>query len=366
MAISREQIEFVFKKFLPNSKVLEIQEFVSGHINETYLIITPEKRNYVLQKINSFVFKKTKSLIENKVMLSDFLQSKTDTGEQLQFIRTSEGNPYFKDEKNGYWNMSVFIAGSKTYERVTTESLAYEGGRLIGEFLNATSDFDPTQLDEILPNFHQMSFRFDQFEESLQTAQKQRLKMAEEQIDFALKNKDEMHLLQQYQEEGKIQPRVTHNDTKISNALFDESGKGICLIDTDTVMLGIAHYDFGDAVRTFCNTADEDETDLEIVRFNMDYFRAMARGFLEKMHKQLSVFDIACLGLAGKTITFIMGLRMLTDFLNNDVYYKTNYDNHNLDRAKNQFKLVMEIESFMGEMNAYVEAEYNKLNQRNN
>ena len=152
-----------------------------------------------------------------------------------------------------------------------------------------------------------------------------------------------MHILQRLKEAGEIPVRVTHNDTKISNSLFDKNNKGICMIDTDTVMPGIIHYDFGDAIRTICNTAAEDETDLSKVEFNLEYYKAYEKGFLEKSKDSISAMGIKQLPLAAKTMIFIMALRFLTDYLNNDIYYKTNYSDHNLDRAKNQFKL---IESF--------------------
>jgi thiamine kinase-like enzyme len=158
--------------------------------------------------------------------------------------------------------------------------------------------------------------------------------------------------------------RITHNDTKISNALFDKDNKGLCVIDTDTVMVGIIHYDFGDAIRTICNTAFEDEKDLKKVNFNLEYYKAFTKGFMEAIHMQLSLLDVQHFALAAKTITFIMGLRMLTDFLNNDVYYKTSYDLHNLDRTKNQFKLVDSMSENFEEMNKISLAEYKKSFQK--
>jgi Ser/Thr protein kinase RdoA (MazF antagonist) len=155
--------------------------------------------------------------------------------------------------------------------------------------------------------------------------------------------KGEMHILENLKKSGEIPTRVTHNDTKISNALFTQDNKGLCVIDTDTVMPGIIHYDFGDAIRTICNTAAEDEKNLDLVEFNLDFYNAYKKGFLEKMSSSLNETELKYLPLGAKTMIFIMALRFLTDYLNNDVYYKTKYPEHNLDRAKNQFKL---IESF--------------------
>ena len=178
-------------------------------------------------------------------------------------------------------------------------------------------------------------------------------------ISFESGNKNRVRF-EKLKNEGKIPLSVTHNDTKISNALFDENNKGLCVIDTDTVMVGIIHYDFGDAIRTICNTAFEDEKDLNKVQFNLDYYRAFTKGFLQSYHSKLTDLDVEHFALAAKTITFIMGLRMLTDFLNNDVYYKTKYELHNLVRAKNQFKLVEEISDHFSEMNRIAIASFKK------
>ena len=188
--------------------------------------------------------------------------------------------------------------------------------------------------------------------------------MAKSCIQQARNLEEEMCILQKLKNEGKIPLRITHNDTKISNALFDKNNKGMCVIDTDTVMEGIIHYDFGDAIRTICNTAFEDETDLNKVSFNIEFYEAFTKGFLQTIYKQLTLLDVEHLPLAAKTITFIMGLRMLTDFLNNDKYYKTAYKLHNLDRTKNQFKLVDSISDNFEEMNEIALNEFKKLNQK--
>ena len=185
-----------------------------------------------------------------------------------------------------------------------------------------------------------MSFRFSEFKFALQLASKERLFKAKPYVDFVIDSKEEMHIIQTLKNSGAIKTRVTHNDTKISNILFNKKGKGICVIDTDTVMPGIVHYDFGDAIRTICNTAAEDEINLDLVEFNAEYYNAYYNGFISKMKPLLSDLELKHLPLGAKTMIFIMGLRFLTDYLNNDVYYKTKYADHNLDRAKNQFKLI--------------------------
>ncbi|MEX1384229.1 phosphotransferase, partial [Lutibacter sp.] len=215
-------------------------------------------------------------------------------------------------------------------------------------FLNLTSDFDARKLTEVIPKFHDMSSRFTQFEDALKVVSKERFGKAKKYIDLVWSLKDEMHIIQHLKESGTIKLRVTHNDTKISNVLFDANNKGLCVIDTDTVMPGVVHYDFGDAIRTICNSAAEDETDLDKVNFNLEYYNAYTKGFLEEVELALTPTELKYLPLGAKTMIFIMALRFLTDFLNGDIYYKTKYPMHNLDRAKNQFKL---IESMSEKMN---------------
>ena len=279
----------------------------------------------------------------------------------LKFIKANNGLPYFKDVDGNYWNMTLFIEDSKIFVKVTNVEIAYEGGKLYGDFLNLANGIDTDTIVDIIPNFHEMSFRYEQFDEALENANSERMELAKACIEQAQELREEMHILQNLKNAGKIPLRITHNDTKISNALFDENNKGMCVIDTDTVMVGIIHYDFGDAVRTICNNAYEDERDLSKVEFNVDFYKAFTKGFLEKTFEQLTELDVEHLALAGKTITFIMGLRMLTDFLNNDVYYKTAYDLHNLDRTKNQFKLVDSISRNFEELNTISLEEYQLL-----
>jgi len=369
MGLNRQHIIAVFDQFKHKTEVDSYSELTSGHINDTFFIKTKGNVNYVLQRINSYVFKEAKQLILNKATVSEFIQSKlvnlSDEEQRkrvLKFVNTKKGLPYFEDEDGSFWNLSVFIEGSKTVEQVENIEIAFEGGKLIGDFLNLTNGLDTRKIVNILPNFHEMSFRYEQFYEALEKASQERLDLASKCIEKVVALKEEMHILQNLKNKGEIPLRLTHNDTKISNVLFDKNNKGMCVIDTDTVMIGIVHYDFGDAVRTICNTAFEDETDLSKVGFNLQFYEAFTEGFLSKMYKQLTLFDVEYLALAGKTITFIMGLRMLTDFLNNDVYYKTNYKLHNLDRVKNQFKLVDSITNNLNTMNKIGIEKFKQLN----
>ena len=342
-----ETIKSIFNQFEHKSNYVSHSELNSGHINDTFLVKTDGEKNYILQRINNNIFKDVPGLVNNKVLISNHIKNKfTNLSENelskkvLSFVKTKHDAFYYYKENRDFWNVMVFIDASITHEIVKHEEIAYEGGKLLGEFLNQTSDFDSTQLIDVIPNFHDMSFRYKQYASSLLSASNRRLQKAAKYTKLVADLKDEMHILQRLKETGKIPLRVTHNDTKISNSLFDKNNKGVCMIDTDTVMPGIIHYDFGDAVRTICNNTAEDETDLTKVEFNLNYYKAYEKGFLEQTKDALSETELKHLPLAAKTMIFIMGIRFLTDYLNNDIYYKISYSDHNLDRAKNQFKLL--------------------------
>ncbi|TDO96156.1 phosphotransferase enzyme family protein [Flavobacterium sp. 245] len=355
-----EHLKFIYDQFDYLEDFKNFEELTSGHINDTYLVTSNFGERVILQKINSGVFKDVPGLIANKVGVSKHLLRKLKhfSEEELKrrvltFIATKNGIFYYQDIDGYFWNMMVYIEGSTTFETVKNEEIAYEAGKIFGEFLNLTSDFDVGKLIEVIPNFHDMAFRFSQFDSALKEASEQRVEQAKTCINLVYELKEEMHVLQKLKDAEKIKLTVTHNDTKISNVLFDVNKKGLCVIDTDTVMPGIIHYDFGDAVRTICNTAAEDEKNLSLVSFNLQYYKAYVKGFIEKTNSSLSLLEIKYLPLGAKTMVFIMALRFLTDFLNDDIYYKTKYLEHNLDRSKNQFKLIESISKQFKEMEDY-------------
>ncbi|MFV0565135.1 MAG: phosphotransferase enzyme family protein [Flavobacteriaceae bacterium] len=354
------KLKTIFNQFAHGGKYESYKELASGHINDTYLIKTEKKPYFVLQRVNHMVFKDVPGLIANKVAVSLHIQEKLRQEKLpenkiqrrvLSFAKSkSSDNYYVQDEAGNYWNLMYFIKKSFTHEVVTSEAIAYEGGKLLGKFLTLTDDFDASELIEVIPKFHDMAFRYSQFEDALKLATEERKTLAKDSIDFVEASREEMHILQNLKNSGDIKLRVTHNDTKISNALFNKHDKGLCLIDTDTVMPGIVHYDFGDAIRTICSTAAEDEANLDLVNFNVAYYKAYSKGFLENMKSALTPLEIQYLPLGAKTMIFIIGLRFLTDFLNNDIYFKTKYPEHNLVRAKNQFKLVKSLAGHFNEL----------------
>lgn len=337
----------IFHQFLPKSQIEEINTLTSGHINDTYLVET-DQGSYILQKLNHLVFPNIPELMNNKVKVAMHLAQKNDYSYALlHFYPVPTGEYYFQDEEGFYWNMMDFIPDSKVLDKTETEEQAGEAGKAFGAFIKALDDFDANELYEIIPDFHKMSFRYQQFDEAIARAGEERKQKASSWIEQVLASRKKMHQLQELHEQGEIPLRVTHNDTKLSNILFDMNDHALSVIDWDTLMPGIVHYDFGDSVRTICSMATEDERDLSKVAFNREFYHAYHQAFTKELMGILTQKEIELLALAPPTITFIMGLRFLTDYLNGDVYYKIKYPDHNLDRAANQFTLVKRMEAVL-------------------
>jgi thiamine kinase-like enzyme len=355
-------LERVFNEFQVVSEFKNYQELNSGHINDTYLINTLSKPNYVLQRINGTVFSDAGNLVVNKVLVSDFLQSKYKdlpfeevSKKVLCFVKTNDNAFFYKDEDQNIWNLSIFIEDSTTYLKTPNSQIAFEAGKATGLFLEDTTNFDVTLLADILPDFHSITNRYSQFNDALRNAPKSAIEKIQDQINFIEQHVEEMLQIDKAIESNKIPLRLTHSDTKISNILFSEN-KALCLIDTDTVMKGAIHFDYGDAIRTICNTADEDEKDLSLVDFNLDFFKSYTKGFFQEL-KNTTKEEKELLPISIKMMPFIMGLRFLTDFLNNNIYYKVSYKNHNLDRAKNQFAYIESINKKYTEVKMVIERE---------
>jgi Ser/Thr protein kinase RdoA (MazF antagonist) len=343
----------IIQRFRIDGNVKNAYPCGSGHINDSYKVLTNDK-NYLLQRINHEVFKDVRGLTSNISKVNDHLADKMNQYRSnmliLSSIRTLNGEFIFKDEEENYWRVFDFIENSKSYDRVENPDLAYEGGKAYGWFIKMLNDFPVNTLVETIPRFHDMEFRLDNFQKALNSNPAGRAGEVMMEIDFVLERAEEMKQIQNLGRQGKIPQRVTHNDTKINNVLFDQEGKGICVIDLDTVMPGYVHYDFGDAIRTFTNTADEDEKDLAKVSISLPLFEAFTKGFLSETKAILTPAEIENLVLSARTMTFIIGLRFLTDYIDGDVYYKTYYPGHNLVRSKVQFHLVESMETQMSVM----------------
>ncbi len=341
-------LETIYKKFQCQETLMCVTEITSGHINDTYLIETGGSEKYILQRINDTVFKDVIALQENKIkitqIIKEYIHKNKLTYDTVSYVPTIDGEYYYKDLNSKYWNVMKYVKESITIDRATDDKQVYEAAKLFGHFSLATATIATTEINEILPDFHNMNLRYKQFEEAMLIATDDRKEQAAKWITSVKKKKEEMTQLTNMMSKKELPLRVTHNDTKLSNILFNEQGKGKCVIDLDTIMPGIIHFDFGDAVRSICSTAVEDEEDVNKIRFNLKYYQSFCKGFASVLKTELTLLEKQTLILGVKTMLHIMGLRFLTDFLNNDNYYKIEYPIHNLVRAKNQFILLEDVE----------------------
>lgn len=350
----------ISENFRLNGIVRNVFPFGSGHINDSYKVMTSEQ-NYLLQRVNQEVFKDTRGLTSNLVRVTEFLsdiisEQNPDEKEVLNTIRANNGNYFFTDDEGDCWRVFDFIEGSKSYDIAENTDLAFEGGKTYGWFIKMLDQFPADTLTETIPQFHDIQFRLDNFRKAVEKDVVERVGESKKEVSFVEQRAEEMSKIHILGKDGKIPLRVTHNDTKINNVLFNEENKGICVIDLDTVMPGYVHFDFGDAIRTFSNTADEDEKDLDKVSMDLDLFKAFSEGFLSETKEILKTTEISTLAFSAKLMTFIIGLRFLTDYLDGDVYYKTKYPEHNLTRARVQFRLVESMEQQFVEMEKIIKS----------
>ncbi|MBN2013191.1 aminoglycoside phosphotransferase family protein [candidate division KSB1 bacterium] len=339
----------IVKNFKVTGDFMKWMPYGSGHIHDTYLIRTSSHvtNEYLLQKINHHVFNDVPNLMENIERVTGHISQKLHaeaTGSKVQecltVIQTIDSKPYYEDGDGNFWRMYLFISGSTSIDYVNKSDDAYQSGIAFGKFIRLVSDLRGERLHETIPEFHNMESRLHKFYKTVRKNPASRLSMAKKEIKFVENRAEEMLMINRLAEQGAIPERITHNDTKINNVLFDENGIELCVIDLDTVMPGLVHYDFGDAIRTVTNTGAEDEMDLEKVSMNPEYFTAFSQGFLSETKSFLTKSEIETLAFSAKMMTFIIGLRFLTDFIDGDKYYKIKRENHNLERAKVQFKLL--------------------------
>lgn len=322
----------------------------SGLINETYKVETATDA-FILQRINKEIFVDPALIMENIKSVEDVLVELADY-QVPKLINTESGKLYHVDEDGYAWRMMRYISGSTTYDQAKDVKTAEEAGRLIGLFHRATSGMDAERLHVTLPNFHDLGFRSDLFLGSLQNADSEKLAKASDSIEFLEKKISDFDQLIQL----NVPRRVTHNDTKLNNLLFDRSGKGLCLIDLDTLMPGYLYHDFSDAIRTLCNSISENGRELEKLEFDIDLFQHFTKGYLCETKNVLTEEEWMSIPLSIEFMPFIMGLRFLTDYLYGNIYYKTDYSDQNLDRCKNQFAFVRKMGKQRGEIARIVQS----------
>jgi thiamine kinase-like enzyme len=354
-----QDLREIFKLFLTEGTYESAAPYGSGHIHDTFVIKTMEKDkdDFILQRLNNNIFRNIPQLQNNIERVTDHLRSKLISipgsnlkRECLNLIRTTDGKTWICDNEENFWRMYIFISGHKSYNIVESADKAYEGGKAIGRFQAMLADLGGEPLFETIPWFHDIGKRLDTFSEKLRSDPFKRSSSIKYEIDFVLNRSEEMKIILRLGKEGRIPLRITHNDTKFNNILFDENDKAMCVIDLDTVMPGYVHYDFGDAIRTATNMAPEDEKDLSIVKMNIDLFRAYSEGYLSETTDTLNNVEKEYLAFAPRLITYTQAVRFLTDYLDGDKYFKIHHEQHNLQRAKAQFRLIESMEEQYEEM----------------
>ncbi len=352
-------------QFAVQGKLVDSAEIDSGHINSTYCgsYLQPDGsvQRYVFQSINRNVFKDPFAVMKNvervtRHINSKVLRSKRDLGGQtLNLFPARTGGAWVEDADGGVWRCYNFIEGCVTYDVVENTRQAYQAARAFGSFQDLVSDMDASSIMETIPDFHHTVKRFQRLLDVAAADPVGRLDSVRAEFDFALSRQPITSVLLAAVAAGDIPVRVTHNDTKINNVMIDaDSDEAVCVIDLDTVMPGLALYDFGDLVRTATNPAAEDERDLSKVQMRMPLFEALVEGYLDSASEFINGVETAQLAFCGKLMTFEVGIRFLTDHLEGDVYFKTHRPNHNLDRCRTQFKLVECIEKQEAAMNSFV------------
>ena len=343
-----------------------IRPYGCGHINTTFLIETGAQDcpDYVLQKINHHVFRNVPALMRNIQLVTEHLRHKLRQdakdgllSEVLTIIPARNGDLFYLDPAGDYWRMYVHIADSISFDVVENPQMAFNGGQAFGRFLSLLADVPASKLHVTIPDFHNINSRLQAFEQAVRKDVFKKADSVPKEIDFVRRRSEEMQLLHRLAAGGEIPERITHNDTKFNNILFDRQMRALCIIDLDTVMPGLIHFDFGDAIRTCANTAAEDEPDVSKVGLNIELFRAYGRGFLSQMAPVLTATEIELLAFSARFMTFIIGLRFLTDYLDGNRYYHIQYPEHNLIRARAQFQLLRSMEEQYDAMRRIIEEE---------
>ncbi len=368
MPLYREKhLQHVSQQFRIYGQILHAEPCKIGHINETYTATYDQGGvlvRYIHQRINQGVFKEPDKVMENVMRVTCHLQKKLlengarqCTRRALTVVPTHDGKSYYVDGDGGFWRTFVFVERVQSFEAVQTPAQAYEAGRAFGEFQSHLADLPGERLHETIPDFHNTRKRFAALQSAVKDDHCNRAHTARKEIEFALAQEPWVGTLLDAQARGEIPERITHNDTKFNNVMLDwETGRAMCVVDLDTVMPGLVHYDFGDMVRTTTSPTMEDEKDLSKVAMQMPMFQELARGYVEGTRSFLTPAEKAHLAFAGRLITYTIGIRFLTDYLLGDLYFRVHRPDHNLDRSRTQFKLVESIVAQEAAMHCYVDS----------
>ena len=358
------EIKDVISRFAYKGTPVSTKECNNGHINSTYFIDCVEengaKHRYVLQAINTAIFKNPDHVMENIVGVTAHIRSKlraegkdTEQG-AVNIIYTKDGHYAYEAPDGKYWRTYVFVEGNN-YQSADSPALMEKVGKAFGHFQMQLADYDASKLYETIPNFHNTVSRIADFKKAVADDLEGRASEIPEDIKFILDREDKCSYIMDGIASGKLPLRVTHNDTKLNNIMMDpETDEGRCVIDLDTVMPGSVLADFGDAIRFGASSAAEDETDLDKVFVRLEMFEGFAKGFVEGLEGSLTKDEVLSLPMGAYILTLEQAMRFLGDYLNGDTYFRVHYPAHNLDRARNQMKLVADMETKMDEMNSII------------
>ncbi len=343
------------------------EPYGTGHINDTFAVTHEydgRTVRYIVQRINHNVFHTPVAVMENVGRVTRHLRDRLAAAgaddidrRTLTLLPTRTGDDYHSDDGGNVWRAFSFIEAARTCDTIESTDQAFQTGRAFGQFQRLLADLPEPRLHETIPNFHHSRSRFEAFRTAVDEDPLGRVALAGPEIEFAFTNESMVDVLLDLHAAGEIPERVTHNDTKLNNVMIDDASReAICVIDLDTVMPGLALYDFGDMVRTATSPAEEDEQDLSKVTMRMPMFEALASGYVGSLGGVLTAKEKELLPFAGRLITFECGLRFLADFLVGDVYFKVHREGHNLDRARTQFELVRSIMRHKDAMARFVAA----------
>lgn len=359
------KIEEVIGSYDFGGTVISKKPYGSGHINDTFLILLDKDKKeskVILQRMNHEIFKKPVELMENILGVTSYLREQIvkrggdPDRETLNVVKTKADQPYYKDSIGCFWRAYLFIEDSTSFDKVEKPDDFYQSAVSFGNFQKLLAEYPAETLHETIENFHNTAVRFATFKKVVSEDVCKRAATVQNEIQFVLEREELAHILSRMQEEKELPLRVTHNDTKLNNIMIDnKTGKGLCVIDLDTVMPGLAINDFGDSIRFGASTADEDETNLDQVECKMELFDLYTKGFVEGCGGSLTRKEMEMLPTGAKVMTYECGMRFLTDYLQGDNYFKIHREGHNVDRCRTQFKLVADMEKKWDTMKTIVE-----------
>lgn len=356
----------VAMQFALEGELKELSVFGNGHINDTLRatceLADGRTKRYIVQRMNDGIFKNPDELMENVMNVTSFLRKKIIAAggdpdrETLNVIPTKDGKNYLTDENGDFWRCYIFIEDATSFDQVEKPEDFYNSAVAFGNFQRLLADYPAATLHETIKNFHNTVSRFTDFKKAVEEDVAGRARDVQKEIQFVLDREADCHVICDALAKGELPLRVTHNDTKLNNIMIDNRiGKGLCVIDLDTVMPGSSLYDYGDSIRFGASTGAEDEQNLDLIWCDLELFEIYTKGYVEGCGGSLTETEIRMMPMGAKLMTLECGMRFLADHLQNDIYYKIHRENHNLDRARTQFKLVADMEAKWNEMNAIVE-----------